>query len=168
MNVHEVSSRFLVKTMAQPDDIARQLAALPGQELGQLRELWRRVFDRPAPAGLRRELMVRILGYRLQERAFGGLSRDAQRRLGQLAKMFATNPNAALPNVPAIKPGTRLIRTWQGQIHQVTVTDKGYEYKGRRYGSLSEIARLITGTRWSGPLFFGLRNGRAKESPNGR
>ena len=157
-----------MKAKAQTIEIPSQLATLPGLDQGALRELWSRLFDRPAPAGLRRELMVRILGYRLQERAFGGLSRDARRRLAQLAKIFAANPNAVTPDVPTIKPGTRLIRSWQGQIHQVTVTDKGYEYKGRRHGSLSEIARLITGTRWSGPLFFGLRNGRAKESPNGR
>ncbi len=104
-----------------------------------LRSEWSEAFGRPAPAGLRRELMVRILGYRLQERAFGGLSRDARRRLAQLAKTFAANPKALIPDVPTIKPGTRLIRSWQGQIHQVTVTDKATNTKG---GATAAYLRL--------------------------
>lgn len=152
----------------RPTDIASCLASLPRQDKAGLRAQWLKLFAKAAPPKLRRELMVRVLAYRIQEQAFGGLSPGALKRLRQLAKTFEANPQASLPDVPTIKPGTRLIRSWQGQIHQVTVTDKGYECKGRRYGSLSEIARLITGTRWSGPLFFGLRNGRGKDCANGR
>lgn len=150
------------------EDTASRLAALTGLEREKLLELWRQLFDRPTPPNLRKEVLVRLLGYRIQERAFGGLSQNALKRLRQLAKIFAADPHASLPDVPSIKPCTRLIRSWQGQIHQVTVTDRGYEYNGKRYGSLSEIARLITGTRWSGPLFFGLRSGHGKDSANAR
>jgi hypothetical protein len=100
-----------------------------------------------------------LLAYRLQEQAFGGLKPAYKRRLRQLAESFEQNPSRIVKTVsPArIKPGTRLIRQWDGQTHQVTVAEEGFEYKGERYKSLSEIARLITGTRWSGPLFFGLK-----------
>jgi hypothetical protein len=78
-----------------------------------------------------------------------------------LAEGFERNRDRAAKTVSSsarIKPGTRLIRQWDGQTHQVTVAEEGFEYKGERYKSLSEIARLITGTRWSGPLFFGLKH----------
>jgi hypothetical protein len=144
-------------------DLAARLQALPQLSTSELRGLWPEAFGRPAPEQLRRELMVRILGYRLQERALGGLSRDAERRVAQLQAAFGKDRNPPLTSGPTIKAGTRLIRSWKGDVHQVTVAQNGYEYKNRRYGSLSEIARLITGTRWNGPLFFGLRNGHAKE-----
>jgi hypothetical protein len=73
------------------------------------------------------------------------------------------NPNTEISEAPQIKAGTRLIRDWRGQAHRVTVLENGYEYAGKRYSSLSQIARLITGTRWSGPLFFGLKGNHAKE-----
>ena len=106
---------------------------------------------------LRKQMAVRILAYRAQEKESGGLSPAALRRLRELSRVLQSNPHAPIPDVPSIKPGTRLVRSWRGQIHQVTVVEKGYEYKDRRYASLSEVARLITGTRWNGPLFFGLR-----------
>jgi hypothetical protein len=98
----------------------------------------------------------------MQEEAYGGLSPATRRRLAELARKFETNPNAELSGAPRIKPGTRLIRDWRGQSNRVTVLEKGYEYAGKRYSSLSQIARLITGTRWSGPLFFGLRGSHAR------
>jgi hypothetical protein len=96
----------------------------------------------------------------LQEQAFGGLKPAYKRRLRQLAESFDRDSGRvakAVSSSARIKPGTRLIRQWDGQTHQVTVAEDGFEYKGERYKSLSEIARLITGTRWSGPLFFGLK-----------
>ncbi len=141
-----------------PTDIQRRLGGLSRLEKPALHAQWLEVFGRPAPPKLRRDLLVRILSYRIQEVALGGLSTATQRRLQQLARTFESNPQAALPDVPVIKPGTRLIRKWHDHVHQVTTLERGYEYQGKRYGSLSQIARLITGTRWSGPLFFGLRN----------
>jgi hypothetical protein len=110
-----------------------------------------------------------LLAYKLQEQAFGGMKPEYKRRLRQLAESFersSSNPAKKVSLTTKIKPGTRLIRRWDEQTHQVTVAEKGFEYKGARYKSLSEIARLITGTRWSGPLFFGLKQiGRDRGQP---
>lgn len=125
--------------------------------------LWRQLFRRTAPPQIRRGLLIQILAYRIQEQAYGGLSPATRKRLSELAHKLEANPHAELSGVPRIKPGTRLIRDWRGQSHRVTVLDNGYEYAGKRYSSLSQVARLITGTRWSGPLFFGLRGTHAKE-----
>ena len=108
--------------------------------------------------------MIPILGYRIQEEAFGSLRPDSLKRLRQLARTFEADPKSGMASTPRIKPGTRLVRQWQGQVHVVQVEEKGYEYKGARYQSLSEIARLITGTRWSGPAFFGITGRQARKS----
>ena len=113
--------------------------------------------------------MVPILAYRLQEQAFGSLNAAGRGRLRQLARAFETNTNSSISSIPSIRAGTRLVRQWGDQVHLVNVEASGYEYQGVRYQSLSEIARLITGTRWSGPLFFGIKsdqtNSKSKETP---
>jgi Protein of unknown function (DUF2924) len=112
---------------------------------------------------MRTTLLRRVLAYRLQEQQFGGLNNTQLRRLRQLAAALEANPNAIVSNRSPIKPGTRLVREWREQVHVVEVEAKGYQYKGTRYESLSEIARLITGSRRSGPLFFGLKAKPCKE-----
>jgi Protein of unknown function (DUF2924) len=107
--------------------------------------------------------MVQIVAYRLQEQEIGTLSEANRRRLRQLATAFEADPRAAVSTRPPIKAGTRLVRQWKDQVHLVNVEAKGYEYKGAHYASLSEIARLITGTR-SGPLFFGLKSKQSRKS----
>jgi hypothetical protein len=102
--------------------------------------------------------MIPILAYRIQEQTFGPLTLESLRRLRQLARTFEADPRKAIPSGPRIKAGTRLVRQWRGEVHVVNVQAKDFEYKGSRYQSLSEIARLITGTRWSGPLFFGVKS----------
>ncbi len=94
--------------------------------------------------------------WELQARQHRAPARDARRRVLKLARRFEADPTHAPFPRPRIKPGTRLVRQWQGRTHTVTTTDDGYEYEGNRYASLSVIARTITGTRWSGPAFFGL------------
>jgi hypothetical protein len=143
-------------SMALEDEIAG-LSALSKAEL---LTRWRERLKQPPPSHLNKPILVPLLAYRLQEQAFGGLKPAYKRRLRELAESFERNPNKPPKAVSAsvrIKPGTRLIRQWDGQTHQVTVAEAGFEYKGERYKSLSQIARLITGTRWSGPLFFGLK-----------
>jgi hypothetical protein len=108
--------------------------------------------------------MVPILAYRLQEQTFGSLSASTRTRLLQLARAFENDSSYSVPSGPSLKPGTRLVRQWYNQVHLVNVEPKGYEYHGIRYRSLSEIARLITGTRLSGPLFFGI-NGHQSSKP---
>jgi len=125
----------------------------------ELWSLWKQLFKQTAPAQIRRELLVRILAFRIQEQVHGGLSVETRKRLRELARHFATNPDAEISGIRRIKPGTRFVREWRGQSHHVTVLERGYSYAGKRYSSLSQIARLITGTRWSGPLFFGLKRG---------
>lgn len=120
-----------------------------------LADLWQRAFGRPIPPKLYKSMVVMLLGYRLQELALGGLSPQTQRHLNALLPR-ASGGKAARP-VRRLKPGTRLQRTWQGRAYSVTVMEDGYEYIGKRYASLSVIARTITGTPWSGPAFFGLK-----------
>jgi hypothetical protein len=123
-----------------------------------LRAEWRRLFGGEPPR-LSRDLLVRALAYRVQERAMGGLSRASLKRLRELAD----NPEGRGPppdEAASLRPGAKLMREWHGRTHIVLVTDTGFDYAGSSYKSLTQIARLITGAHWSGPRFFGLTNGR--------
>ncbi len=148
------------------DRLAEQLAAMPSMDIAKLITTWESVLKEPAPKHLRKQILLPLLVYKLQERTHGGPSPELKLRLRKLAKSFESNPEKAAAPQLNIKPGTRLIRKWQGTAHHVTVSEKGFEYKGQRYKSLSQIARSITGTRWSGPLFFGLKQ-TAKEAKKG-
>jgi hypothetical protein len=145
-------------------DVSEQLNSLPEMNKAALGALWREHFGVPPPEQTRRDLIIRILAYKIQEQAFGGLTSPIRRRLRQFASALEKDPNSTISNTRAIKPGTRLIREWQGKSYKVTVAASGFEYDGQRYASLSEIARLITGTRWSGPLFFGLKGSAGRKS----
>jgi hypothetical protein len=106
---------------------------------------------------MRKDLMLRIVAQRMQEQEFGGLREAATRRLRQLATVVEVDPKALVSFKAPIKSGTRMVRQWKDQVHVVNVEGKQFEYRGDHYESLSEIARLITGTGWSGPLFFGVK-----------
>lgn len=140
-----------------PNSTARRLAELPKLGKSVLSQSWEQVFDGPPPQRLRRDLMILILSYRIQEQAFGGLTSATRSRLRQMARALDADPTAPINAAPTLKPGTRLVREWGNKVHVVEVHKKGYHYAGGRYTSLSEIARLITGARWSGPLFFGIK-----------
>jgi hypothetical protein len=104
--------------------------------------------------------MVPFLAYRLQEEAYGGLKPATRSKLLRIARALEKAPSSnQLILQPGTKPGTRIFRQWRGESHEVLVTESGYEYRGAKYESLSGIARKITGTRWSGPAFFGLKQG---------
>ncbi len=137
--------------------LARRLAELESASTAELRDRWERAYRHPAPKRASRDLLLRALAYHIQERAEGGLSKAALRRLAHLADPKGNAGRPPRPAPPRLRPGTRLIREWRGAVHQVTVGEDGFDYRGARYASLSRIAREITGTRWSGPLFFGLR-----------
>jgi hypothetical protein len=147
-----------------PDPATHRLATLPSLNKPTLSKLWKELFNSSPPPKLRRDLMVHIVGYRLQEQAFGSLSSRSRMRLSELAKAYRDNCNLTLRQTPTIKPGTRLVRQWQSETYVVHVEERGYEYKGSHYSSLSEIARFITGTRRSGPLFFGVKDERRNNS----
>ena len=132
------------------------LASLDLRTPGELRALWPQWFDRPPPAKIRRELLVRALAYRMQERAAGGLTTATRTKLWALVEVVKPHSNGEGVEPPRLTPGTHVIREWGNETHQVTVEAAGFVYRGQRYRSLSEIARRITGTRWSGPLFFGV------------
>lgn len=133
----------------------QQLAALPKMSRKAIQALWADLFGKAPSPSLRREVLVPILAYRLQEVAFGGLKPASEKRLRALAQNGSEHGQEAPGLRP--KPGTRFVREWQGKLHEVAVLADGYECNDRTYRSLSEIARYITGTRWSGPAFFGLR-----------
>lgn len=139
--------------------VSRLLSALPGLERPKLLELWSAYFGRSAPAGIRRELMVPMLAYRVQEKAYGGLKKETILKLRKLAQESNGNPRRAL-RANGLKTGTRLIGRWHGQAYEVEVVRGGFLCRGTISKSLSAIARRITGTQWSGPRFFGLRKNR--------
>jgi Protein of unknown function (DUF2924) len=130
----------------------------------QLLGLWHQLFKNEPRVEIRRDLMLRIVAQQLQEQEFGGLSEGACRKLRKLANKFATTPNASASIKSPIKSGTRIVRQWKNEVHVVNVEGKHFEYRGNHYESLSEIARLITGTRWSGPLFFGVKEKQPNQS----
>lgn len=141
--------------------VIKQVTGLAHQPLEELRQLWQHVFGMAAPLGSTRKALMAPLAYRLQELAFGGLSDRHQRHLnhlaGQLKKGRPLEDSLKPATNPVLATGTRLIREYRGSLHEVIVTDNGFVYDGRPYQSLSAIATRITGTRWNGWVFFGLK-----------
>ena len=137
--------------------IAAQVAALPKKPTPELKQLWRELFDKEPP-GFSRNYLISRLAYRIQELAYGGLKPATRAKLDALAD--GLDPKAVrkrVVNGPVV--GTQLIREWRGTEHRVEVLADGFEWEGRKYKSLSAIARAITNVRWNGPLFFGFRPG---------
>jgi hypothetical protein len=144
--------------------VLAQLAALKGAPADALKARWRELFDGEPPAYNRRFLESR-LAYRIQELAYGGLTPETLERLKALAKQQAANEGPARKDRPVFRPvaGTRLIREWEGVEHCVTVRTDDFEYMGRPYKSLSSVAREITGTKWNGWVFFGLKHSQVRK-----
>ena len=135
-----------------------EIGGLADLGLPALRQHWRDLYGSEPPVRMSRELLIQAIAYRIQEQRFGGLSRTARMKLvGGGATPVRTSASRAKTE-HRIKAGTRLLREWQGQTHEVTTTAEGtFRYRDETYSSLSEVARQITGTRWSGPAFFGLK-----------
>lgn len=125
--------------------------------IAELRVLWRSMFKSEPPEAFGPDLLRRSIAYRVQEKAFGGLSSPTRKLLDQLVRTHAAKPDGRIHLPRRIKPGSVLVREWKRCTYRVMVLDQGFAYEGRTYGNLSEIARAITGTRWNGPRFFGLR-----------
>jgi hypothetical protein len=136
------------------DELDR-LATMP---IARLRVRYQEVFRTEPPKAFGPDLFRRSIAHRIQEKAYGGLSRPAQRLLDQAMKAFAAKPNGKIALPRRIKPGSVLVRQWKGRSHRVMVLAEGFAYDGSTFGNLSEIAGLITGTKWNGPRFFGLRS----------
>jgi len=148
--------------MKQQDTVLARVAALKVMSTPKLKEQWQALFDTPPPPYNRHFLESR-LAYRIQELAYGGLKPETVRRLEQLGEQLDGGNIAVRKVRDSDQPiaGTRLLRAYQGIEHTVTVMQDGYEWQGRPYKSLSAIARAITGTRWNGLVFFGLKNRRS-------
>jgi hypothetical protein len=134
---------------------ASDLAGLADLDMNDLRRLWTELFGIEPVQRVSRELLTRAIAHRLQENAEGGFSKKTLRKLARFAADLGASGSISVDAAADIRAGTRLVREWQGRVHEVIVLDDQYLWKGARYRSLSEIARLITGTRWSGPRFFG-------------
>ena len=134
---------------------------LPKLDIRELREEWYRLYKADVSPHLSRELLIRAVAYRMQEVALGGPRPEPQRQLRQIAQELKQTGEAGIRLRPQLKPGTRLMREWQDRTYEVVVRDDGFSWQGTHYRSLSAIARKITGTAWSGPLFFGLKQARS-------
>jgi hypothetical protein len=145
-----------------------EIAGLGDLSLKELRARWLTHYGRPAPRFFRSKLLVRAIAYQMRVQVHGGLSEATKRRLREIAA--ATRGMAADADrvMPRIKPGTRLIRTYKEAVHSVLVLDEGFEWQERRYASLSAIATAITGTRWNGWTFFGLKGPTPTHQHDGR
>ena len=139
--------------------LAAELKELGGRATEELRERWTKHFGMAPSPRISRELLVRAVAYRLQEEAHDSLSTSCRRQLARLAKTLGEGGSIEGAHTRSFKPGTKLIREWKGKVHEVVIAGGTYIWAGQHYRSLSQIARAITGTRWSGPRFFGLEAG---------
>lgn len=135
--------------------LASELSGLPALDRRELVEKWQGLYGSEPPAGISNKLLIRAIAHRLQEQAWGGLKPATRHFLEKAAQDNA--PRQQMLPALSIKTGTRLLREWHGVTYEVIVMEDGVHCNGKCYRSLSEVARAITGTRWSGPLFFGLK-----------
>ena len=137
--------------------LAAEIARLSKLNIDKLRDRWKVFYGREPSRELGRSFLTRSITYRLQERAYGGLKPSTCRLLARAVEEGAAGSSNKFQTRMA-QPGTILIREWRGAAHRVTMLEDGVTVRGKRYRSLSEVAREITGSRWSGPRFFGLRS----------
>lgn len=128
--------------------------------IDELKAIWGKVFGTSTPPFARKDFLIQNLHYRQECQQHGQLSQKTRKKLLKLYQEFQHNPDfQPIGSKSRLKVGTRLVREWQGKVHTVTVSQQGFEYLDTRYKSLSSIARVITGTQWSGPSFFGINKG---------
>lgn len=138
-----------------------ELARVPSLTTEQLRSAWRAAMGFDPPPSLSRDLIARVLSHRLQEQTLGGLSPRLRKTVDAIGKSDKATEQQ-------IKPGSLLVREYDGKLHEVRVAPDGFSWQGDSYASLSAIARKITGTKWNGPRFFGLRDDRANQAEAGK
>ena len=143
-----------------------EIARLRALDVGELRNSWHTVFGRPPHPHLPRHLLFRVLAYQLQAHVFGDLDGDSQRLLDRSVSPEDAGQRAIelARRTADLRPGTMLEREWNGQTHRVAVLTDGFAWNGKTYQSLTKVAFAITGTRWSGPRFFGVRDKPSKEA----
>jgi hypothetical protein len=158
-----------VTTRTAPPDREKlhiEIDRLRGLDVGELQARWHTVFRRRAPPHLPRHLLFRVLAYRLQADQLGDLDAETVRLLDRSGSPEKAGQRAVSmgQRTAELRPGTMLGREWNGQMHRVAVLTEGFAWNGKTYRSLTKVAFAITGTRWSGPKFFGLRDRRSKGS----
>jgi hypothetical protein len=137
--------------------LSERLTALAELDAASLRAEWRRLYRSHPPKRAGRDLLARAIAQKLQERALGGLSDATKRKLRDFAEQLESGDGTVFDPGIALKPGAKLLREWGGNSYVVIALEEGFEFNGRRYRSLSKIAREITGAHWSGPRFFNLK-----------
>jgi hypothetical protein len=142
--------------------MAARLQALERLDYAALRREWRRLYRMPAPPRLSRDLLLLGIAWKIQEQILGGLSAAAKRDLADLVQRVEEGGDVPRSRVARLRPGARLVREWRGETHTIIVLDDGFEWRNRRWRSLSAIAREISGGHWSGPRFFGLTGPRVE------
>jgi hypothetical protein len=148
------------------EKLSAEIAGLESLDLNQLRVQWKLLYEIEAPPHLSRDWLRRAVAYRVQENVLGGLKPATCRLLERVAEDARVRKPTKVAPIRKVGPNTILIREWGGTRHEVTVVENGVMFRGKRYRSLSQVARMITGSQWSGPLFFGLK-APAKEAGNG-
>ena len=140
------------------ETLSAEIAGLTTRSREQLQAKWRELYRTETPSKIGRDLLIRAIAYRLQENIYGGLKPATRRVLARVAEDASARRPVHIARERTLKPGTVLLREWHGVQHQVTVLESAIMFQKQQYKSLSEVARKITGTRWSGPLFFGLKS----------
>ena len=157
----------LLNNPAEPA-VEAELDRPPMTLIADLRKRYRELFRTEPPKAFGPDLLRRSIAHRIQERAYGGLPASTKRLLDRLVKTAMAKPNGRLELPRRIKPGSELVRTWKRKTYRVMVMADGFAHDGKTYTSLSEIALEITGTRWNGPRFFGLRSAQDRDGSDGR
>jgi hypothetical protein len=156
------------KDMTKADPaVEAELDRLPKTPIVELRKRYKELLRTEPPKAFGPDLLRRSIAHMIQEKAYGGLPASAKRLLDQMVKAASAKPNGRLELPQRIKPGSELVRTWNGKTYRVTVTADGFTHAGKTFASLSEIAFAITGTKWNGPRFFGLRASKRPEAADG-
>lgn len=154
---------------AHQKSVLKQIDDLNRMKMDQLRKRWKDLLGTD-PGRMGRSYLIRRLAYRIQELVYGGLSREARKNLAAIAD--GADDNSSKPQrkrqATSLQPGTRLLRDWHGERYEVIVQEDGFMYNGKKYRSLSAVARAITGSYWSGNRFFGLVPGRRREAGDRR
>jgi DUF2924 family protein len=157
--VHREKERERMKcSLADIEGLSAQIQNLGTLGSEELDQTWRALFGADRPRRICGDLLIKALGYRLQEKAIGGLKPSTRRLLERWGRNGSERGSSAEPARTRLKAGTVLVRQWHGVTHRVTALDDGFDFDGEHFRSLSEIARKIAGVRWSGPLFFGLKS----------
>lgn len=158
----EESKESSPRPLSEADHLDQQIATLNSLGVADLRKAWAERFRRPAPPIQSADVLLRLFAWKLQVAAFGDIDADTSSRLARLKTALVRGKSTAPSPALGLRPGSILSREWRGQVHRVLVLDQGFEHLDVRYRSLSEVARAITGTRWSGPRFFGLEAEQAR------